>query len=545
MRAEIVKQIKFIEANLYQEETPISIVSQLSEDQLEVVVRCKEMEKGITEAERMEHRFMLQEESKHRNTLTSFNPFARKADRIDSDNKADFETGSSSSLSIQSDPYDVSRPCWTPINSTSPFVNMFVKNVYLEKSKKKSASVVCCRAETIVDCSAEEALAWQWDYVSYDRMKTSEREKHPGRLVVSKKSPNDWILATLKKGPRTFRYREFVTRQIWYIERKGVFVLACESCDDVVDWGSSYNCVKGFTRVLIKCERLDPLPLTPSHERCKISIYSIIDAGAPVPNWVKNNFLVVNSMNVLIDLRTQLFNAEKHDAMILELCTKKLANYSKEVYSSEEEDLIAKIIDRCKRRMGEIRWKRMTLPEPSLEVEAAYSDDSDKVYIKSSVVVQAPKENCAAYDWYVMSNRRVNEHHDASLSAERHDIFENNHSHVFKYQKSLAANQIGVLKPREWVIRRLWKIYEEDPDVIYVVTYDIDHAKFPKMQNSLRCEWLQVTSFKSIRDKYGNIAGKTLITCFTEGDVKISMKSIIKRVAGKEGDQQQRKGVAL
>ena len=536
MRTEIVKQIKFVAANLSMQEEPISISSQLSDDQFELSMRCKDMERGMTEAELMEESFMLREGSKHSHTLASF---VGKHDSGESDfmTMGDFETGStSSSMRTHSTSAlnDTGRPSWTPINSSSPFVKMFVKNAYLEKSKKKSTSIVCCRSETVVDCSAEEALAWQWDYASYDRMRTSEREKNPGRLVWSKRSANDWVIATLKKGPPTFQHREFVARQIWYIEREGVFVIACESCDDVVDWCNQHKCVRGFTRTLIKCERLKPLALTPSNERCKINIYSIIDAGAPVPNWIKNNFLVVNSMNVLITLRGQLFDAERHDAMILELCMQKLTNYSEQVYSLEEEELIARLIDSGKHDADKIVWKEIKSPETSFEVEAAYNDDSDKACTKCSVVVHALKESCAAYDWYVMSNRRVKEDYAASPFSEKHDIFENEHKHIFRYQKSLVANQIGSVRPREWVVRRLWKIYDEDPDVIYVVTHSIDHPRFPKRQNSVRCEWAQVTSFKSIRDKNGNNTGNTLIKSFTKGDIKISTKSIGKRLAGKE-----------
>jgi len=532
VRAEMVSKIKFVEANLDQHEEPIA--SQLSDDQYAIYNRCKIMTEGMTQAERIEQNLVLQERTEHKNT---FEPITTEIDKKNQDETSNInsrtlvgleETASLDGSFESSSAQNSETSSWTPIISSSPFVKMFVKNVYSNISKEESTSVVCCRSETVVDCSAEEALAWNWDYISYDRLAKSAEEKNLGRLVVSKHSTNDWVIATIKRSPPGFRPREFVARQIWCIEKKGVFLHLAESVEQVVDWGTPCKVVRGFSRYLMRCESLPPL--TPQEKRCKVSIYSIVDAGAPVPRWIKNNYMVVHGLSVLISMRKKIYDLVKHDALIWEQCRQRMVNHITEEYSSEELELVDEIVKHGQRCLNDTNWKIINHPEKEVGITFVFNDDSNKQSISGTVVVMAPKEVCAAYDWCVMSNRRVQDDADLSPSAERHCITENNHTHVFQFTKDIGIKQLGIMRPREWVMRRIWKVDETNSDIIYCVSKTIEHPRFPYRQNFVRCDWVGLTTFKTVRDKDGRDTGKTLVTHVADGTMKLNVKYMSKRL---------------
>ena len=453
MRAEMVSKLKFVQESVELSEGG-PILSQLTDAQLPIWERCTKMAEGLTEAEKFEKDLLLHD--RKMNTLKEVKEESLEYEGMPEDSNNSNGTASISSMNSQIFSNDQT---WTPISTkSSAFVKMFVKKVYdegltkkstkkvmsdsmsdsknkstneLKKESVKESTLVACRSDTIIDCSAEEVIAWQWEYMSNDRINTSIEEKNPCRLTSSKRSENDWTIASIKATPPTFKVREFVVRQIWCVEKKGTITIASESCNEKVDWGASYNSIVGFTRILFRCETLTPL--TPGGARCKVSIYQVLDGGASLPVWVKHNYMVASGLNVLNSMRRTLYDSKKHDEILWENCANNMINYSEESYSPEEEEFVKWGAWNCKEGIEKVEiWKNLNSPDPSCPMKTAFKDDAYKGYATAQIVINASKERCAAYDCCVMSNERVQEGFDFNPMAERAVIKENNHSQVFQ-----------------------------------------------------------------------------------------------------------------
>jgi len=102
---------------------------------------------------------------------------------------------------------------WKDLDSPSPDVKMWMKYF---PPKKGERSVGTGRAVGVIDCSAEEFAAWQINFCSNERIRISNEEGNPARLVLRKESRlNEVTVATVKKFPFMLDNREFVTKQIW------------------------------------------------------------------------------------------------------------------------------------------------------------------------------------------------------------------------------------------------------------------------------------------------------------------------------------------
>ena len=78
--------------------------------------------------------------------------------------------------------------------------------------------------------------------------------------------------------------REFVVKMIWKADIDSI-TIAVESIDFLVDYGASFNCVRGRTRAFY---RIDKLPDLGQVEQCRVTLYQNIDAGRVIPNWLVN-----------------------------------------------------------------------------------------------------------------------------------------------------------------------------------------------------------------------------------------------------------------
>jgi hypothetical protein len=72
---------------------------------------------------------------------------------------------------------------WGPLESPYEGVKMEIKYKQQEKGKK---TLGFGRAECTSDCSAEEAVAWFFEYCSRERMVMSQDERNPARLEIRK-----------------------------------------------------------------------------------------------------------------------------------------------------------------------------------------------------------------------------------------------------------------------------------------------------------------------------------------------------------------------
>ena len=88
------------------------------------------------------------------------------------------------------------------------FVKLFKKNQEGEKSSWG-------KAKTIVDASAEEVLAWLWDYCGHERLNASQDLDKKSREKIESVAPNQAIFSTIEQMPWPMNARRFVFENIW------------------------------------------------------------------------------------------------------------------------------------------------------------------------------------------------------------------------------------------------------------------------------------------------------------------------------------------
>ena len=108
---------------------------------------------------------------------------------------------------------------WVPLPKDS---NTFVK---LSKMHLEGKNInVWGKSETIIDTSAEEVLAYFWDYCSNERIKaTKNLEKNPRELVKTI-APNHLVLSTIKHLPWPLNNLQFLYENTWLKKADGSYV---------------------------------------------------------------------------------------------------------------------------------------------------------------------------------------------------------------------------------------------------------------------------------------------------------------------------------
>ena len=88
---------------------------------------------------------------------------------------------------------------WRKIYSANYDVDMHMKHFDAEEGER---SLDTGRAVGVVDCSAEELSSWLFDFCSKERMRISQENGHPARVVIrSPTNSNEVVVATVKKMP--------------------------------------------------------------------------------------------------------------------------------------------------------------------------------------------------------------------------------------------------------------------------------------------------------------------------------------------------------
>jgi len=79
---------------------------------------------------------------------------------------------------------------------------------------------------TAVDASAEEVLAYIWDYCSNELINTTKNQEKNPRELVETIAPNHNIFSTIKEVPGPFFNRRFVFENTWTKRSDGTFIYA-------------------------------------------------------------------------------------------------------------------------------------------------------------------------------------------------------------------------------------------------------------------------------------------------------------------------------
>jgi len=101
-------------------------------------------------------------------------------------------------------------------------------------------SIAMGRCVDIIDTSAENVIAYLYDFCSSQRMRINTEEGNIARLNLTDDGRQQ-LVATVKKVQWPLHNREFVCNVIWWNGGGGAYYLAIISVNNDIDYGASLN----------------------------------------------------------------------------------------------------------------------------------------------------------------------------------------------------------------------------------------------------------------------------------------------------------------
>jgi len=140
------------------------------------------------------------------------------------------------------------------------------------------------KAIAIVDCSAQVASAWYFEYCSYQRKRHALEDGDLSRLELMTEGTgrlwNEKHLATVKKLPFPFKKREFLIRQELKVEDGGQVFVGGVPFERDVDYGSSMgNPVRGKSHILFSARDIESMTEGVSNQAEITMIQNVVTGG--------------------------------------------------------------------------------------------------------------------------------------------------------------------------------------------------------------------------------------------------------------------------
>jgi hypothetical protein len=331
-----------------------------------------------------------------------------------------------------------------PLHSSSPLVDMWIVHTPPKRGEK---SIALGMAKGVVDCSAREAAACLFAVCSRVRMRIDAEEGNLARLIASESTTYDIVFATIKRMPFPLNHREFVLRQICFVDGEtGSFIVVGHSVDDNIDYGSSIKAVRGTSKFVF---RIMPL----SETQCSVTFLSYFDAGGNVPAAVTNS-KITSALDVLTDLREVFQRDDEVDEVDRNELARVIRDDPQE-YTDDEKQLIRRVMDKLVDLEKEVLVD-IESPDHQVQMSWAYDETAGGVG-RATAVVDGAVEDCASWELSSMS-REQTKNHRARRGLERSLIAVNQHCYIYNVVLDL---QIPGFQPREWLLRQVWKWRED------------------------------------------------------------------------------------
>ena len=372
------------------------------------------------------------------------------------------------------------------------------KDVYMSMTyfppQKGERSVATGRAEGVMDCSAEKAAAYFFDYCSRQRMRKSQEKMDPARLVVEGNAAlNEATVATVKVMPFLLKDREFVVKMIWKADEAGITV-AFESVDLDVDYGVSLRTFRGFTRALYRIENLQGRGQV---MQCRCTIYLKVDAGGVIPTSLMNRRLP-QALGVL----QQAIDEFRQDDKIDEVNRAELATLMREKHDDQEysEEELA-VLERGHHRfedVDEADYEHIESPDVFVKMDMVMEEGASVVVGRAVTIVDATAEDCATWGWAKMTREQMRLYRESG-GLKRSVVKLNNHSELFHLVIDLG---VPGFQPREWLIKGVWK--KQDDGSLVTAYEDVEHEDFPEQSGKyVRASALPFWRFEKLPPRGG------------------------------------------
>jgi len=227
---------------------------------------------------------------------------------------------------------------WEKLDKDS---SVFVK---LSKKHNKGESNAWGKATTTIDTSAENALAWMWDYCSNERLDAVKKLHKNPREVIKNFSPNHNMISSIKALPWPLSDRQFISENTWTKQDDGTYVYAfrpptTHEFDDnrLVDIGKHKN------NKLVRAESKGFCTLTNvGNQKCELTWISHLNVNGNIPAKVMD-LQIPRSLGLVTQLRERFNRDDEIDQEERNELMGVMKNHENEVYSEEENEMVKRI----------------------------------------------------------------------------------------------------------------------------------------------------------------------------------------------------------
>jgi len=380
---------------------------------------------------------------------------------------------------------------WLNLPSPSPFVTMGMQYKPTEAGQEP---IVLAEARAIVDCGADEAVAWFMMSTGRERTRHHLEDGDLAHVKLKERSYHDRTVATIRKTPFRLTNREYVVRSFG-VMKGGVFggfkvVLSSEDVDKV-DYGQSFRVIRGNLTGLVSID-------ADGGDRATRVTFTVQWSGkGNLPPWAMRTE-IVRTLSVVNELLTEVQRDDEIDAAELAKLAKVMTK-DRQTYTRED-------IATLSLGLGDAKFQELDSPDHFVKMEWAL-DGAETVLLRASATVDASVEDCAASETAKMSRREQQRHHEEN-GLERSLVPVNAHSSIFHVVRGLG---VPGARPREWLVRYVWKWKDEKKEEMALGYKTLDNdEEYPFNPSYAKVKFSSLWEFKRLK-KVGRV-DQTLVT---------------------------------
>jgi hypothetical protein len=137
-------------------------------------------------------------------------------------------------------------------------------------------------AKATLDCSAAEALVYQFAACGREKMRINREVGCPALFVFKERTKHDFEWAYVAKMPFPLTNREFLARYLCFKEPSGDLVVVCVALPDSakVDYGANLKVVRAKTTGVLRFKPLN------NATQCEVTQIQHWDVGGFIPERV-------------------------------------------------------------------------------------------------------------------------------------------------------------------------------------------------------------------------------------------------------------------
>jgi len=226
-------------------------------------------------------------------------------------------------------------------------------SVFVKLSKKHNMGEFNSwgKATTTIDTTAENALAWIWDYCSNERLNAVKKLHKNPREVIKHIASNQNVLSTIKTLPWPLNARQFIYENTWTKQVDDTYIYAwrpptTDEFDDnrLVDIGNhkAKELVQGESRGFVILKNV-------GDQKCDLTYVQHVDAKGNLPVKVMNREIPKGLRNIF-QLREKFNRDDEIDQEERNELMRVMKNDNEnEVYSEEENEMVGRITKKMER----------------------------------------------------------------------------------------------------------------------------------------------------------------------------------------------------